>query len=77
MLPCLLSWDENACWRIVEEMANGMTWIQKFDKFLTQSLDEIRGKVRWVERDGEDVRGWLVEHQFLEEAGEGRSDGRR
>lgn len=38
---------------------------QKFDKFLMQSLDEIRGKVAWVERDGEDVESWLRKKGFL------------
>jgi hypothetical protein len=35
---------------------------------LEQSLDEIRGKAEWVERDREDVRDWLKNHGFYEEA---------
>ncbi|PWY81700.1 hypothetical protein BO94DRAFT_496063 [Aspergillus sclerotioniger CBS 115572] len=34
-----------------------------FDKALQQSLDEVRTKTRWVERDGEDVRKWLERFQ--------------
>ena len=34
-----------------------------FDKALQQSLDEVRTKTRWVERDGESVRKWLHDFQ--------------
>ena len=41
--------------------------MQGYNKFLEQSLDEIRGKVGWVERDGDDVKEWLEEGGFLGE----------
>ncbi|PYI04445.1 aminopeptidase 2 [Aspergillus sclerotiicarbonarius CBS 121057] len=35
------------------------TGTEGFDQPLQQSLDEIRTKARWVERDGENVQKWL------------------
>jgi aminopeptidase 2 len=36
-----------------------------FDQALAQSLDSIRAKANWVERDAQDVRSWLGERGFL------------
>lgn len=38
---------------------------KKFNQGLAQSLDGIRAKASWIERDAGDVRGWLVEKGFL------------
>ncbi|KAF2280737.1 uncharacterized protein EI97DRAFT_367805 [Westerdykella ornata] len=38
-----------------------------FDKALAQSLDAVRAKARWVERDGEDVATWLRQNGYLGE----------
>ncbi|KAE9373913.1 aminopeptidase 2 [Stipitochalara longipes BDJ] len=38
---------------------------EKFEKFLEQSLDIVRAKVSWVERDREDVRAWLAVHGYF------------
>ncbi|KEF52620.1 aminopeptidase [Exophiala aquamarina CBS 119918] len=36
-----------------------------FDRSLQQSLDSIRAKANWLERDSEDVVSWLKEHGYL------------
>jgi len=36
-----------------------------FDMSLSQSIDSISAKSAWLERDGEDVTGWLKEHKYL------------
>ena len=36
-----------------------------FDQSLAQSLDSIRGKAKWVERDAQEVRSWLSQRGFL------------
>lgn len=36
-----------------------------FDQGLAQSLDSIRGKANWVDRDAQEVRGWLSDRSFL------------
>lgn len=36
-----------------------------FDQSLAQSLDSIRSKAGWIERDGEDVKAWLKENGYL------------
>jgi len=36
-----------------------------FNQGLAQSLDAIRAKANWVERDTGDVRSWLAEKRFL------------
>ena len=35
-----------------------------FDQTLAQSLDSIRAKTKWVERDGEDVQEWLKSNGY-------------
>ena len=36
-----------------------------FDQSLAQSLDSIKAKAKWLERDGEDVRQWLKANGYL------------
>jgi aminopeptidase 2 len=36
-----------------------------FDQGLAQSLDSIRAKASWIERDHEDVEQWLKDNKFL------------
>lgn len=36
-----------------------------FNQGLAQSLDAIRAKASWIERDAGEVRGWLAEKGFL------------
>jgi aminopeptidase 2 len=36
-----------------------------FERRLAQSLDEVRAKASWIERDAKDVRSWLCEKGFL------------
>lgn len=36
-----------------------------FDQSLAQSLDAIRAKSKWIQRDGEDVKKWLQENGYL------------
>jgi aminopeptidase 2 len=36
-----------------------------FDQGLAQSLDAVRAKANWIERDAQDVRTWLSERGFL------------
>ena len=36
-----------------------------FDQGLAQSLDSVRAKANWVERDSKDVRAWLAERGYL------------
>ncbi|KAF1998041.1 hypothetical protein P154DRAFT_536680 [Amniculicola lignicola CBS 123094] len=36
-----------------------------FDKALAQSYDAITAKAGWIERDSEDVKAWLKEHNHL------------
>ena len=36
----------------------------KYDKQLAMVLDELRANVSWVERDGDDVRGWLKDKGY-------------
>ncbi|KAI9780015.1 MAG: Aminopeptidase 2 mitochondrial [Candelina submexicana] len=40
-----------------------------FDQGLAQSLDSIRAKSRWLERDGGDVEGWLKEEGYIGKEG--------
>jgi len=35
-----------------------------FDQTLAQSLDAIRSKISWLERDRADVAGWLKENGY-------------
>ncbi|KAF9883397.1 Aminopeptidase 2 mitochondrial [Aspergillus nanangensis] len=36
-----------------------------FDRAVEQSLDAIRAKVNWVQRDGDDVKTWLKSNSYL------------
>ena len=36
-----------------------------FDQGLAQSLEAVRAKANWLERDAQDVRSWLSERGFL------------
>jgi len=36
-----------------------------FDKYLAQSLDSLKSKAAWLERDAEDVKKWLKEEGYL------------
>lgn len=36
-----------------------------FNQGLAQSLDAVRAKANWIERDGQDVRAWLSERGFF------------
>lgn len=36
-----------------------------FDRNLAQSIDSIRAKMGWLERDGKDVEQWLKKNQYL------------
>ena len=36
-----------------------------FNQGLAQSLDAVRAKANWVERDGQEVRNWLSERGFF------------
>jgi aminopeptidase 2 len=48
---------------IQEFFANKST--KGFDMSLSQSIDAISAKAAWLERDSEDVKGWLKEHKYL------------
>ncbi|KAJ5650833.1 uncharacterized protein N7484_004556 [Penicillium longicatenatum] len=37
-----------------------------YDRAVEQSLDAIRAKVNWIQRDGEDVESWLSKNQYLQ-----------
>lgn len=37
-----------------------------YDMSLSQSIDAISAKTAWLERDSEDVQGWLREHKYLQ-----------
>lgn len=37
-----------------------------FDQSLAQSLDAIRSKISWLERDRDDVKNWLKENGYLQ-----------
>ncbi|KAF2876299.1 peptidase family M1-domain-containing protein [Massariosphaeria phaeospora] len=37
-----------------------------FDKALAQCIDAISAKAAWIERDSDDVKGWLKEHGYLQ-----------
>ncbi|KAN0060302.1 Aminopeptidase 2 mitochondrial [Thecaphora frezii] len=39
--------------------------VAKFSMGLSQGLDAVRANARWVERDGEDVKAWLQQNQYL------------
>ena len=41
--------------------------MEKFEKFLEQSLDAVRAKVGWVERDRKEVREWLRANGYYED----------
>ena len=43
-----------------------------FDRALEQSSDSIRAKASWLDRDREDVEGWLGEHGYLGKGTEGK-----
>jgi len=36
-----------------------------FDQGLAQSLDAVRAKASWLERDAQEVRSWLSERGYL------------
>ncbi|KAK9354746.1 peptidase family M1-domain-containing protein [Lipomyces doorenjongii] len=36
-----------------------------YDKGLAQSLESVRSKIQWVERDREGVKGWLKDNAYL------------
>lgn len=37
-----------------------------FNQSLAQSLDAIRAKANWIERDGENVKAWLKQNGYLQ-----------
>jgi aminopeptidase 2 len=39
--------------------------IKGFNQGLAQSLDAIRAKANWIERDGQEVRTWLSDRGFF------------
>lgn len=43
-----------------------------FDRALSQSLDSISARGSWLERDREDVRGWLEKEGLVGKGGEGK-----
>ncbi len=51
----------------LEEVTKFFSAVDKkgFDRSLEQSSDSIRAKSNWLERDGEDVAGWLKERGYL------------
>jgi aminopeptidase 2 len=36
-----------------------------FNQGLAQSLDAVRAKANWIERDGQDVRAWLSDRGYF------------
>lgn len=36
-----------------------------FNQGLAQSLDSVRAKANWIERDGQDVRSWLSDRGYF------------
>lgn len=38
---------------------------KRFDQGLAQSLDSVRAKAAWVERDAGEVKAWLSERGFV------------
>jgi len=36
-----------------------------FNQGLAQSLDSVRAKASWIERDGQDVRTWLSDRGYF------------
>ena len=36
-----------------------------FNQGLAQSLDAVRAKANWIERDGQDVRSWLSDRGYF------------
>ena len=36
-----------------------------YNQGLAQSLDAVRAKANWIERDGQDVRSWLSDRGFF------------
>lgn len=39
--------------------------MQGYDRAVEQSLDAIRAKVNWINRDRDDVESWLSKNQYL------------
>ena len=39
--------------------------VKGFNQGLAQSLDAVRAKGNWIERDGQEVRSWLSERGFF------------
>jgi aminopeptidase 2 len=37
-----------------------------FDRSLAQSLDSIKAKSQWIERDAADVKQWLKDNKYLD-----------
>ena len=37
-----------------------------FDQGLSQGLDAVRAKAKWLERDTKDVEQWLRENKYLQ-----------
>jgi aminopeptidase 2 len=50
--------------KMVEDFFSGKS-TKGFDKYLAQSLDSLKSKSAWLERDGEDVKTWLKEQKYL------------
>jgi aminopeptidase 2 len=50
----------------IEKFFNDKT-TKGFDRRLAQSLDEVRVKASWIERDANDVKTWLSQRGFLVE----------
>ncbi|KAI9751636.1 MAG: hypothetical protein M4579_005983 [Chaenotheca gracillima] len=43
-----------------------------FDQGLAQSLDSIKAKISWLDRDSGDVEGWIKKNGYLEKGGDGK-----
>jgi aminopeptidase 2 len=62
---CTSSFTSQAQMKEIQDFFGKMS-TKGFDQALAQSLDAIKAKANWVERDGEDVKTWLKENGYLQ-----------
>jgi aminopeptidase 2 len=61
---CVAGYTHNEHIKTVEAFFDGKS-TKGFDKYLAQSLDSLKSRSAWLERDAADVKTWLKQEGYL------------
>jgi aminopeptidase 2 len=62
---CTSSFTSPKQMKVIEEFFSKKS-TKGFNQSLAQSLDAIKAKGQWIERDSEDVKTWLKDNGYLQ-----------